>query len=79
MRVVAVCVAVLTLYVGMTFLNPRVVPRASFLPAPTSRGEWYDTCEGRPLNRHSEEWTRGTFIWTRSEFSTLAGCIEQNP
>ena len=70
--------AFLGLYLVMTLLNPRLVPRASFLPAPASRGVWYDTCEGRPLNRHEEKWAQGTFTWTRSEFSTLGGCIEKH-
>ena len=76
-RVVLVVVAVLGLYLAATFLNPRVIPRARFLPAPASRGVWYDTCEGRPANRHEEQWVRGTFLWSSWETSTLGGCIAQ--
>jgi hypothetical protein len=77
-RVLVAIVLVSVCYLAATFLNPRVVPRLSVLPAPPSR-TWFDTCEGRPLNRHTEEWQRDGFLWIRTEFSTLAGCIRDTP
>jgi hypothetical protein len=77
-RALVAIVAVTVCYLGATFLNPRVVPRLSVLPAPPSR-TWFDTCEGRPLNRHTEQWQRDGFLWIRTEFSTLAGCISDTP
>lgn len=66
-------------YLAATFLNPRVVPRLAILPAPESRGTWFDSCNGRPGNRHTEEWSRLGGFWVRSEFHTLAGCIDAPP
>lgn len=72
-------VAIVGLYLMGTFLNPRVVPRLSFLPAPPSRGTWFDTCNDAPGNRHTESWERYGVFWSRTEFHTLAGCIDQPP
>lgn len=72
-------VAIVGLYLMGTFLNPRVVPRLSVLPAPASRGTWFDTCNGAPGNRHTESWERYGVFWSRTEFHTLAGCIDQPP
>ena len=66
-------------YLGATLLNPRVMPRLAILPAPESRGAWFDTCNGAPGNRHSESWERSGGFWIRSEFSTLGGCIDLPP
>ena len=72
-------VAIIGLYLMGTFLNPRVVPRFSFLPRPPSRGTWFDTCNGAPGNRHTESWERYGVFWSRTEFHTLAGCIDPPP
>jgi hypothetical protein len=62
-------------YLVLTFADPGLVPRAAFLPRPASRGVWFDACNGRPGNRHEEWWERRDLFWTRSETSTLAGCV----
>lgn len=71
----AVAAAVVVVgYLVLSMLAPRTIPRLAVMPEPESRGVWWDDCEGRPLNRHEEEWLKGDVFWMRSEFQTLAGC-----
>ena len=77
-KAAAAVVLVALVYLGGTFLNPRVVPRLAVLPAPEGR-VWFDTCNGAPGNRHTETWSRRDGFWIRSEFATLGGCIERPP
>lgn len=59
----------LVLYLGLSMVAPKAVPRLAFLPSPPSR-TWNDGC-----NDHTESWKRSPVFWTREEWRGLVGCI----
>lgn len=74
LRVAAAVVAATTLYVALSIVAPRSVPRSVLLPRPAEAYSYYEECDGQPNVRVTESWRRSGLFWSLTVVRVGGGC-----